>query len=225
MRALPRRLGVAIGLLVGCLSLVAGSPRAAYACSGGEPFDPNRASLIAEGRVERVTLRQDLRPPATPGAKGGGISPFTPVEVSMRVERTLKGQTAGRVTFIERSSVEILPDGRVIYAGASGACGILDADPTGKYALIVFTANPQGQLAVHRLQGAAFGDGPDDLRIARSRQYIGSRLTPGLPSTGAGGAGATAPRRGWHDELATTAILVTAAGLLVAGGRYRHKPA
>ncbi len=225
MVAVARRLIVALGLVIGCAALFAAAPRTAYACSGTEPFDFNRATLIAEGVIERVTFRPDLRPSATPGARGGEGSPFTPVEVSMRVERTIKGTAAGdRATFIEPRSVMILPDGRVVYAGASGACGILDADPAGKYALIVFTTDREGRLSVHRLQGAAFGDGPDDPRIGRFRDYILARLTlPGLPNTGAGGGGVVAPGLAWHGVAAATGVLLVAGVLLAVGLRYRHK--
>ena len=222
MVAFPRRLLVALGLLLGCAALFAAAPRTAYACSGTEPFDFNQATLIAEGVIERVTFRPDLRPPATPGARGGEGSPFTPVEVSLRVERTIKGTATGdRVTFIEPRSVMILPDGRVVYAGASGACGILDADPAGKYALIVFTTDREGRLTVHRLQGAAFGDGPADPRIVRFRDYILARLTlPGLPNTGAGGADAVVPGSEWNAGAALAGVVVMAGVLLAVRRRY-----
>jgi hypothetical protein len=168
MRTLAWRALVTLGLLIALT--FAAAPRTAYACSG-EPPDPNDAALIAEGRVERVTLRPDLAPGAERGA-------FTPVEVTLNVEHFLKGDEQSPLAFVEPRSAVLRPDGSIIWAGASGACGILDADPTGRYALIVFGRGRAGELTVNRIAGAVFGDGPDDPRVQHFRQYLTSRLSP-----------------------------------------------
>lgn len=115
------RLGIATGILA-MLTLVP-VPRSAYACSG-EPLDPNEAAVIAEDWVERATLRPDL--PIT-------VTTFTPVEVTLRVERFLKGSAPNPLTFVDPRTAWQRPDGTVLW-GSGGACGILNADPTGQYA-------------------------------------------------------------------------------------------
>lgn len=165
----------ALGLLI-VLSF-ASVPPSAYACSG-EPLDPNEAAVIAEGRVERVTVRPDLPAPS---------NAFTPVEVTLRVERFLKGRAPNPLTFVDPRTAFQRPDGRVQW-GSGGACGILNVDPTGQYALIVFRQDADGRLTVNLLYGVAVGAGPDDPLVGWLRQRIITGLQPGLPNTGGGGA-------------------------------------
>ena len=210
--------------LLGTVALaLIGVPRLAYACSGA-PFDPNNAAVIAEGWVQQVTLRPDLpsRFPIDPGDSKASGDPFVPVEVVLRIERFLKGSASNPVTFFDARSVyralDGSPvrqfDGSVLFAGGSGACGILDADPSGQYALIVFGRDADGRLTVHRLYRAAFDDGPDGLRIQLLRQYLTQRLRPeALPHAGEG----TADLR----VLALVAGGMIALGALLFGTRQR----
>jgi len=176
-------------------------PQVAYACSDdpADPFNPNTAAFIAEGWVERATLRPDLADYAN----------YTPVEVVMRVERTLKGSAPERVTFVDYGSAWQRPDGSVHW-GAGGTCGILEADPTGKYALIVFGRWPDGRLLVNKIFGATFGGGPDDPQVEQLRQRLFLRLQPGtMPRAGDGAVGMKAgDRMSW----------LAACGALVIGG-------
>lgn len=174
MLTLTGRVLIVLGLLI--VLAFTGTPQSAYACSG-EPLDPNDATAIAEGWVERVTLRPDLSAP--PDA-------FTPVEVTLRVERFLKGSAPNQLIFVDPRTALQLPDGRILW-GSGGACGILNADPIGQYALIVFGQDTDGRLTVNVLYGAAFGAGPDDPQVQGLRQRINARLLPGLPNTGGGG--------------------------------------
>jgi hypothetical protein len=199
--------GVAFGLCALIALVVADEPPAAYACSG-EPLDPNQATVIAEGWVERVSPRADLPSgfPVDPKNPKLSADPFVPVEVSLRVERFLKGGAPSPLTFVDPRSVPRAqdgsalrrPDGAIQFAGASGACGILDGDPTGKYALIVFTQGTDSRLAVNQTYGAAFDVGPDGPRVRALREHVLQRLRPTiLPRAGeggsGGGAGASAP--------------------------------
>ena len=154
--------------------------------------------MIAEGWVDRVTLRPDL-----PGAS----TAYTPVEITLRVERLLKGSAPNPLTFVDPRSAVQLPDGTVLWGGASGACGILDADPTGQYALIVFRRDTESRLTVNRIDGASFGNGPDALRVRELRQRITAQLRPGLPNTGRGGARVDAPLS-WNVGIGLVALVV-----------------
>lgn len=73
------RAGIVAGTLIG---LLVASSQVALACSGGEPYDPNEAAAIVEGRVAGVRLRPDLG--------SAGWRPM-PVEVTLRVARTIWG--------------------------------------------------------------------------------------------------------------------------------------
>ncbi len=101
-----------------------------------------------------------------------------------------------------------------------GACGILDDDPSDKYALIVLRRDRDGRLAAHKIQGAAFDDGPDAPTVQRLRQHITGQLRPtALPRTGGGaGAAAPAPRTGLPH-----AALALAGGLLIGGARVARR--
>lgn len=158
--------GLAFLAIVGTVAL---ATRSASACSG-PPYDVNRADVIAEGWVERAEI--------SPMASGSG--PFHDVQVTMRVVRSLKGDAPGRIVFTDKSSYLPDPQGGPVgfWAGSGGACGVLDADPTGQYALIVFERY-DGQLVTHLLLGAVFRPNPDDPTLSRFRQYLEDRLVPG----------------------------------------------
>ena len=49
----------------------------------------------------------------------------------------------------------------VQYAGGSGACGTIDADPVGKYVLIALARGDDGVWRANRLFGALYGDALD----------------------------------------------------------------
>lgn len=153
------------------LSALVFAPATAWACSG-PPFDVNRADVIAEGWVEHV----DISP------EPSGFGRFHPVTVTMRVVRSLKGEAPTPLVFTDTSSYFPDPGGgqQGFWAGSSGACGVLDADPTGQYALIVFRRH-EGELGTALLMGAVFRDQPDDPVIDRFRGYLESRLVPGVP--------------------------------------------
>ena len=191
--------------------------RLAYACSGDEESWRQmvlKAPIIAEGWVDKITLRPDLP-----------NSPYIPVEVSLQVERLVKGSAPPHIVFIDSASVlpgqggQPLrrPDGTLQFNGGAGACGILDEDVTGKYALIVFLEGNGQTLRVNRL-AAAFGDGPQADAIIRLRQAVLAVGQPiSLPSTGDGGLlGDNGKRIPPLETLAFGAVLLAlAVGKLV----------
>jgi hypothetical protein len=181
------------------VTLLALSPGTAWACSG-PPFDVNRADVIAEGWVEHV----DISP------EPSGFGSFHPVKVTMRVVRSLKGDAPTPLIFTDKSSYFPDPDGgpQGFWAGSSGACGVLDGDPTGQYALIVFKQR-DGELATALLMGAVFREQPDDPTISRFRQYLESKLVPGEPPR------VVPAQTSWTNWLATVSWpYLLAAGLL-----------
>jgi len=211
-RSVVSALAMAIVILVGSLA-----PETARACSG-PPYDVNRADVIAEGWIERVEV--------SPMPAGSG--PFHAVQVTMRVVRSLKGDAPSPLVFTDRSSYLSDPAGDPggIWAGSSGACGVLDADPTGQYALIVFERH-DGELVTHLLLGAVFRDSPDDPTIGRFRQYLESQLVPGAEPH------VVRARAAWRDWLgpaswpfllAATLLMTTftVVGLLWGRERWRN---
>jgi hypothetical protein len=147
------------------------SSEIARACSG-PPYDVNRADVIAEGWIDHVEI----------SPQPSGVGTFHPVQVTMRVERSLKGDAPTPLVFTDSSSYFPDPAGgpRGFWAGSSGACGVLDADPTGQYALIVFERR-DGKLVTHLLLGAVFRDAPDDPTLERFRRHLEAQLAPTAP--------------------------------------------
>lgn len=194
--------------MVAALPALLSTPTDVLACSG-DPFDPKRADAIVEGWVTRFTLRRDLMPP-TSSPKD---SPLIPAEVTLRVEQVLLGDPPPTIVFSDRGSVAPGPNGEVRYIAGGGPCGILRADPTGKYALIVFTRDAAGAWQVHAIQGAAFGTGPDAPGVARFRDYLRDQLRPtAMPAVGDGGA-VGAPR-GSRPAAIVPLLGMTGAALL-----------
>ncbi len=153
----PPKLLLALALLPALAMLPHASWAAAHACSGDETLREriDRAELAAEGWVESYTVRPDLRQPLVPVGhqKDGGFG-LVPVEVTVRLVHRWWGaawaNATGSVTFVDYGSAYLWPDGTIQWAGSAGACGVLDADPTG--------------LAV-------FGAGPDDPPVRAFRDY------------------------------------------------------
>jgi hypothetical protein len=193
------------------------APEPARACSG-PPYDVNRADVIAEGWIDHVEISP------TPS----GSEPFHAVQVTMRVVRSLKGDAPSPLVFTDRSSYLPDPQGGPggFWAGSSGACGVLDGDPTGQYALIVFERH-DGELVTHLLLGAVFRDRPDDPTLGRFRQYLQDQLVPGPEPR------VVAERPAWREWLTAArwpfllagALLLTtfaAVGLLWGRERWRN---
>lgn len=190
----------------------------ARACSG-PPYDVNRADVIAEGWIDRVEIA-----PTLPGA-----GQFQPVQVTMRVVRSLKGDAPSPLTFTDASSYLPDPAGgpRGFWAGSSGGCGILDDDPTGQYALIVFERR-NGELTTHLLLGAVFRDRPDDPTVERFRHYLEGRLAPGttprvIATPGAWAASLTP--EGWPFLLAGAVLTIAFTALVTYWVRERWRNA
>ena len=189
-------LPVFVALMVGGFAF---APEVAWACSG-PPFDVNRADVIAEGWVEHVEISPE---PV-------GFGSFHPVQVTLRVVRSLKGDAPTPLVFTDSSSYFPDPGGgpNGFWAGSSGACGVLDADPTGQYALIVFRRH-QGELGTALFMGAIFRDQPNDPTIERFRRHLESKLVAGEPPR------VVPARTPWESWLTTTSWpYLVAAGVL-----------
>src|SRR5262245_7541597 len=207
--------GLAVLVVLGAVGLATETARA---CSG-PPYDVNRADVIAEGWIDRAEVSPTLT----------GVGPFVPVTVTMRVVRSLKGDAPSQIVFTDKSSYLPDPQGGPagFWAGSSGACGVLDADPTGQYALIVFERR-DGELITHLLLGAVFRPGPDDPTLGRFRQYLEDRLVPGaepriVQERPDWRAWLTPPR--WPFVVAAAVLGTTFAGLGLLWGRERWRNA
>jgi hypothetical protein len=217
------RVGLGVGFFI--VLLFAVRPESAHACTG-DPPDPAQAVLIVEGWVARATLRPDLPSgfPVEPAASTGrGGDPFVPVEIVLRVEHTLKGSAPNALTFFDTASVprEPLPDGSRRFGGNS-CLALLTADPTGKYAVLLFFQGADGRLFAYKGLGSAFGAGPEAPGIERVRQYALERLLPSaLPRTGAGATGPTAPH--WPGRAVAIAALALAGAPLAGGAIFTHR--
>jgi len=214
MRLLARQWLIVVGLGLG-LWLLTASP--ALACSG-PPYDPNRADVIAEGWVVQVDVG------ARPAPDG---PPFSPVGVTLQIARAFKGEAPALLTFTDRASYVADAAGTSGgWAGPSGMCGVLDQDPNGQYALIVFRRDGQ-TLSTNRIMGAVFGSDPDDIHIVRFRDHLQQQLhvaeTPTIVSPQTSSAAwLSSALFGMAFSMGATALLLGGVSLAVRARRPRH---
>lgn len=91
-----------------------------YACSAGPDFNPvAEADLIVGGHI---TAWQRLLPVAD--------CLFTPIQLTMAVDRRLKGDADPTLQSVEPSRLSAMGD-QEVSVGSSGACGVFESDLTG----------------------------------------------------------------------------------------------
>ncbi len=204
------RLAVSATLAIALAAAVStSSPRNALACSADPSFDPVAESdVILGGQITAWT-------PLVPAIDRGM---FVPVRLDMRIDHVWKGTLDAAPRVVDETSLTLLPaiddNGvvasgyRVIWAGASGACGALDEDPTGAYAVLGLSQQPDGSLRTNRLTTFYLNPAPYDPGTIARLEVLG------LPATGHG------PATVASEDPSTREILIalTAAALLSAAG-------
>jgi hypothetical protein len=121
-----------------------------------------------------------------------GVSIFKPIELTLSVERILKGSASETIRFVESTSYAPAEGATHQWAGGSGACGTFDADPTGVRALYALRHTPEGTLAAGRCSGTYLGIGGDPNAVGGvdGESYIAqveaALAAAGLPNTGTG---------------------------------------
>lgn len=120
------RLIVLLAAVPALWSLIApGAPRA-YACSPDPGYDPiSDSDVIVAGRFQGWQEANDL----------AIVGDFTPVRVSMTVDRVFKGDALEGIEIIDTASL-ISYGGEGAWAGGDDSCGAFDADPTGMYGIL-----------------------------------------------------------------------------------------
>src|SRR5688572_17187836 len=169
------------------------APEKVYACSTSADFNPVAESdVIVAGRVTHVTV----------GDKG--IAPgYVQVRFTLQVDRYLKGGGPASIVVVDPRSVMLIRPGAggtgadylnvpltdIAWAGASGACGILDENPMGRYFAGGLRRTHPDTYDASRPLMFAWGIGPDDPRVVggimRAQQLTGSVPLP--PATGNAG--------------------------------------
>jgi hypothetical protein len=174
------RLAVSATLAIALVVAIAtSSPKSAFACSADPSFDPVAESdVILGGQITAWT-------PLTPTAERGM---FVPVLLEMRIDHVWKGTVDASTRVVDETSLTLLPaiddNGvvasgyRIIWAGASGACGALDKDPTGAYAVFGLAEQPDGSLRTNRLTTFYLDPAPYDPGTLARLDVLG------LPATG-----------------------------------------
>lgn len=106
-----------------------------YACSFGEDFDPvAQSDLIVGGRI--VSWR-----PLTANPKANDL---LPIEVTLSVDKTYKGNLQGNITFIDTASRQAISATEAIWVGGAGPCGAFSEDPTNSYVILGLARQADG---------------------------------------------------------------------------------
>jgi hypothetical protein len=136
------------------IALLTAFPQAAVACSAGPSFAPSEhTQLLVLGRVSAVTIG------------GPTVGDFRQAVVSLDVVHVYRGAVTSPLQFVDSTSAFVSRDARgqdvVEYAGGSGACGTIDADPAGQYVLIALARGDDAAWHANRLFGALYGKALD----------------------------------------------------------------
>jgi hypothetical protein len=151
------------------------APRALVTCSADSTFDAVAASdVIVAGRVVRHEII-DAPPPERLGS-------YTPVELHMEVDRVLKGAVAPGERIVDVASLVVSDDGQLLsWSGGGGACGTLDHEPDGWYAILGLHRAEDGFLRTNRLTTFYLRDEP-----YTQETFITVHERLGLPASGSG---------------------------------------
>ena len=175
-------------------------------CSAGDDWDPVEASeVIVGGRIASWERRPDRD-----GAYGA-------VELHIEVADVWKGALGASDEIIDAASFQDdLPGEAPRWVGAAGACGALDSDPTGKYAVFGLSRDEKGYLRTNRLTTFWLDDAPYDVAALSAVDRGRFRL----PALGFG-----EPARSDRNELLLIASLALAGGCaaVLAGSRRMHR--
>ena len=181
--------------VLGALSVTPPASAAPLHCSAGGDWDPVAESdVIVGGRITSWERRDDV---------GNVGTSLAAVELHMDVADVWKGEIRPGEAIIDRASLLDLP-GQVglEWAGSSGACGALDHDPTGMYAVFGLQRTDEGYLRTNRLMTFWLQPEPYDVAALSAPD----RRIFRLPELGAGSA-----------TDANVMIPVGAAAMLIAG--------
>lgn len=182
-------------------------PHSAQACSGDADFDPvANSDVIAGGFIQGYTPLTD---------RGGGTM-FVPVRLDMRIDHVWKGNIGPGTEIVDRASFMLQPvftnneEIRIVWAGSGGACGALNEDPSGQYAVFGLLAAPDGTLQTSGPLTFYLSSQPyDPANVRVVSQWIG------LPVAGSGAA--------TGGSLQTIAAMMFATGLAsIMLGRARR---
>lgn len=145
----------------------------AYACSG------NPGDLIADSPAlirGRITGWRDIAESTT--------SVYRPIEVTVAVTSVYKGSPPSTFTFVDEVSYTV-NGGQAYWAGAAGACGVFDFDPTGAEIIMPVRRDDAGDIRLNRLEVLYLG--PPSDRLDQVDALIRSRLgSPIAPAAGTG---------------------------------------
>jgi hypothetical protein len=190
--------------------------RAALACSTGPDFNPVRESdLIVEGRIAGYEATSDV-----------AEYNFLPVEVSVVIERTLKGNASGTIAIVDDSSLAAPRPGLTEsprWEGSSGACGAFDLDPTGKWIVMGLSIAEDGTYSSSRILTFYLGNGPTGEEYQQALSRLASfEEAAGLPVTGSA-APSSRSATAVGVFLSAVAVLAGLSMFAVAADRYRKR--
>ena len=136
------------------LALLVTHPLSAAACDPPDFLDPrDYTQLLVLGRARSIEL--------------GPRTPFGYLEatVTLDVVRLFRGTTSSPLRFVDRHSAFIqknpVTGKQELNFVSAGACGTLDDDPVGKYALIALARGEDTRWHASQLFGAIYTDQPE----------------------------------------------------------------
>lgn len=166
-------------LAIAGLLLPTGAPPA-YACSVDPDFDlVAESDAIVGGRFTGWEIAGATDP----------SSLWVPVRVHMRVDRVFKGDVPSEIDIVDSRSLHDYSqfedhDPKYVWAGASGACGAFDFDPTGVYAIMGLWEEEDGSYSSSIFGWFFVGEEPEGEYYARALLRLASLDDGPWPAVG-----------------------------------------
>ncbi len=190
-------------------------PPSASACSCGNECDPSfpHEQIIVEGRIAGWTRLRDNPP---------GV--FTPIAVSIVIERVYRGSVPTAFTMVDGASLMTTQSNGtgLRWAGATGSCGTFDEDPTGLWVIAALRLDDFGRYRMNRLATPFLAREPTGEQYNR----LVASLTANVGPPAAGSAGLAAARESgtsWGGRFVLGAVLASAIALSAAWAAWRRR--
>lgn len=168
---------VLVSAVLGAAALFSGAPTVAHACSCSDCDVLRDYDTIVGGRVVSWSLPEGV---AAPGS-------YSVVNLEFRTTQVFKGDAADSLVLVDTGSY-FANGGVVSWSGpGGGACGTLDADPTGAYFVAGLRPMPDGRFSIARFAVVFMGPEPEGEWYHRAIARLSVLGPPRPPAAGNSG--------------------------------------